>query len=236
MTAALLSDLSAAGVTVRIDAAGLLKASGDKAALERLLPEILLHKTELLALLAANDPEPVKTSRLFLVTRPNGEQFSLSRNPPATLAEIRADYPDSRIEPMPNPPPAPSLSGENLQLAYAVLRAWQEDDTATGLEWIDGLARDPAMLAQMHEQAVALGLARWEDVPTPASAPVPSAQPETPRPTATCARCRHFERDPINPRGGFGKCLISAPASRKAGSCWPWPDAELHCNEFEVNP
>ena len=229
---ALLAETEKAGISLAATERGTLKYSGDPDALAHWLPEIRAHKAEILAMLAANDPEPVKTSRLYLVTQLDGAQFSLARNPPATLAEIERDYPGAVIEPIPDPPPAPSLSGENLQLAYAVLRAWQEDDTATGLEWIDGLARDPVMLEQMHGQAQRLGLA----APAPAPEPTPSAQPETPRPTATCARCRRFERNPVNPSGGFGKCLADAPASRKAGSCWPWPDAVILCNQFdEVN-
>jgi hypothetical protein len=184
------------------------------------------------AITAANDPDPAKTHHLYLVTQPSGEQFTLSRNPSATLAEIQADYPGARIEPMPDPPPAPSLSAENLQLAYAVLRAWQETDTATGLEWIDGLARDPERLAQMHEQALAFGVARWEDAPTPASALTAPAEP--PRQMAVCARCGHFEPDAINPKGGKGRCLTAAPKSRQPGACWPWPDAEISCREFEA--
>jgi hypothetical protein len=57
--AALLSDLSTAGVAVHIDDAGLLKASGDQSALDRWLPEIRTHKAEILALLAANDTNPL---------------------------------------------------------------------------------------------------------------------------------------------------------------------------------
>jgi hypothetical protein len=232
--ARLLSNLTGQGFALSVEGERLIVSPSSRLN-ETVRAEIRTHKAELLTLLlAANDPEPAKTSRLYLVTQLDGAQFSLSRHPPATLAEIERDYPGARIEPMPDLPPAAALEGENLKIAYSLLRAWGEDDQATGEQWLDGLARDPAMLEQMHEQAVALGLARWEDVPTPA--PAPSAQPETPRPTAICARCRHFERDPINPSGGFGKCLISAPASRKAGSCWPWPDAELHCRQFEAKP
>ena len=228
--ARLLSNLTGQGFALSIEGERLIVSPSSRLS-ETARAEIRTHKAEILAMLAANDPAPVKTSHLYLVTQPSGEQFSLARNPPATLAEIERDYPGCRIEPMPDLPPAAALEGENLKIAYAYLRHIGEDDLATGEQWLDGLARDPVLLEQMLDEALRLGLA----VPAPAPTPTP-AQPEIPRQMAVCARCRHFEPDPINPSGGFGKCLISAPASHKAGSCWPWPDAELHCRQFEAKP
>lgn len=230
MTAALLFDLSAAGVKVRMDEQGTLKASGDQAALDRWLPEIRTHKAEILALLAANDPEPVINYRLFVITRPTSEAFTVSRNPPCTLAEIQGDYPGCTVALEPALPPAAALEGESLAIAYAVLRAWGEDDTESCMEWLDSLARDPVLLEQMEEQAVALGVARWEDAPTPA----PTAPAEIPRQMAVCARCAHWTPDRINPQGGLGHCRIEATASRRAGSLWPWQDAEVACLEFQM--
>jgi hypothetical protein len=225
--AALLSDLSASGVAVRIDHAGQLKASGDQDALARLLPQIRAHKAHLLAVLAANDAEPQTVYRLFDVIRPDGTALSVSRTPPCTLAEIEADYPGATVEPEPAPPPAAALHPDDLAVVYALLRRFGEDDTTTGLEWIEGLARDPERLEQMRQMALSLGLARWEEPPaTPTR--------ETPRQMAVCARCRHFQPSGINPPGGLGQCLTGAPASRRAGSLWPWlTDAEIHCPQFE---
>ncbi len=93
MSLAFLSDLSGAGVTVRV-AAGQLKVSGDQSAIRRWLPEIRQHKAELLVALAAE----AKTYRLFLVTMPDGSAFTASRCPYCTLAEMRADHPGATVE------------------------------------------------------------------------------------------------------------------------------------------
>ncbi|ADC62635.1 hypothetical protein [Allochromatium vinosum] len=54
---------------------------------------------------------------------------------------------------------------------------------------------------------------------------------------AVCARCAHWTPDRINPPGGLGHCTIAAPASKRPGSLWPWPDAEIHCTRFqEITP
>lgn len=50
-----------------------------------------------------------------------------------------------------------------------------------------------------------------------------------------CATCDAFERNPINPVGGLGRCRVDAPASRKAGSLWPWPDAAIRCGEYPAH-
>lgn len=57
MTAALLVDLTAAGISLSLTGRGTLRYQGDQCAVERWLPQIRQHKAELLALLAAN-PEP----------------------------------------------------------------------------------------------------------------------------------------------------------------------------------
>ncbi|MBK5966465.1 hypothetical protein CCR95_20900 [Thiocystis minor] len=176
--AALLSDLSGAGVTVRIDDAGQLKASGDQAALARLLPQIREHKAELMAMLAANDPAPLH--RLFLVTRPTGEQFTTSRNPPIPLTEAQADYPDCTVEVQPDLPPAAALTDNDKSLALALLDHWQEDDPVIRRGWLDGL-RDPERLAGMRAMAHALGVAVAVTLP--------------PDDRRTCRQCRNLSRN-----------------------------------------
>ena len=65
--------------------------------------------------------------------------------------------------------------------------------------------------------------------------PTAETQPDTGK--AVCARCAHWTPDRINPSGGLGRCTIAAPASRRPGSLWPWPDAEIHCTRFqEITP
>ena len=104
--AALLSDLSGAGVTVRIDETGLLKASGDQASLARLLPEIRTHKAELLAILAANDDQPVISHRLWWILHGPDDWRLHSFNTPASLAEVQGWYPGCLIDPVSDTTPA----------------------------------------------------------------------------------------------------------------------------------
>ncbi|EGV19030.1 hypothetical protein ThimaDRAFT_1834 [Thiocapsa marina 5811] len=49
-----------------------------------------------------------------------------------------------------------------------------------------------------------------------------------------CHTCDAFERNPINPVGGLGRCRVDAPASRRAGSLWPWSDAAIRCGEYQA--
>ena len=56
---ALLAEATQAGVSLAATERGTLKYAGDPDALERLLPAIRQHKGEILALLAANDCEPL---------------------------------------------------------------------------------------------------------------------------------------------------------------------------------
>ncbi len=173
----------------------------------------------------ANAPAPPAR---WLVTTPVGEVFSLSRTPPATLAEIEADYSGAVIEPEPEPAAGAVLHPDDMTLAHAYLRHVGETDTRAGQEWIDGLAADPERLRQMYAEAVRLGIATFD--------PAPENPIEAPATGAVCARCAAFEPSRINPSGGMGRCLTDAPASRKAGSLWPWPDAEIRCEQFNPNP
>jgi hypothetical protein len=47
---------------------------------------------------------------------------------------------------------------------------------------------------------------------------------------ASCGICAHFQRDPINPPGGMGRCLINAPESRRPGTLWP--TGAVECTSF----
>ncbi len=175
------------------------------------------------------DPGAPAHRHTWLVTTTEGEVFSLSRTPPATLAEIEADYPGATIEIEPEPPIGPALHPDDLALAHAYLRHIGETDLATGQEWIAGLARDPERLRQMYAEAVRLGIATY--------APPPPAQPiEDASRVAVCALCLHWTPSPVNPKGGMGRCREDAPASRKAGSLWPWDDTEIRCDQFRGTP
>ena len=128
-----------------------------RAALDRLLPEIRAHKAAVLLALAARDPT-LDRHRRFTVIRADGAVLSVARCPPCTLAELQADYPNGVCTVERVPETAVALAPADLALAQAVLHAWGEDDPVTIEEWMDGLARDPARLQQMHAQDVALGL------------------------------------------------------------------------------
>lgn len=112
------------------------------------------------------------THRLWIVTPHDGEAEALSVSgcPPRTEAQMAIDDPDCALAIAPERPPAPRLADADLQLAYAVLRAWGEDDKAIGKDWIDGLARDPERLQSMRAQATALGMVVSEE-------PAPSCRP-----------------------------------------------------------
>jgi len=65
--------------------------------------------------------------------------------------------------------------------------------------------------------------------------PTAETQPDTAK--AVCARCAHWTPNPVNAAGGIGRCTIAAPASKRPGSLWPWPDAEIYCTRFqEITP
>ncbi len=171
----------------------------------------------------ANPPNAESTPpRTWLVTPLSGDPFSLSRTPRGTLAEIEADYPGALVEPEPEPPIGPALHPDDVSIAYAFLEHVGETDIGAGQEWLDGL-RNPVMLRQMYDAAIEAGIATRDPLPE---------QPEAPATVAVCARCAAFEPSPINPEGGMGRCREDAPASRKAGSLWPWPDAEVRCGQF----
>ncbi|WP_295389892.1 hypothetical protein [uncultured Thiodictyon sp.] len=78
------------------------------------------------------------------------------------------------------------------------------------------LEPSPAPVAPHHlEQAAAI----LEPVPTPTPALV------------TCRTCGHWRRDQVGDGSGLGRCLASAPASFKPGSCWP--RGEIVCREHQ---
>ncbi|MBK1656508.1 hypothetical protein [Allochromatium vinosum] len=143
-----------------------------------------------------------------------------------------AIYPGAEIEREPDPGPAPSLPPDVLEVVYAYLRAVGETDLAAGQAFIEAVARDPEQLRGLYEDVVKMGLADWPDD----QATEPDSGIETTA-KAVCARCAHWTPDCINPPGGLGRCTIAAPASKRPGSLWPWPDAEIHCTRFqEITP
>lgn len=164
--------------------------------------------------------------RLWLVTLPRGERFSLSCTPPATLADLRGRYPGALVEPEPERKPE---GGSLDPLSAAIVGAWLdaigETDPTIRAEILDRAAAEPEALALYLRLALAAGVAT--DAP-------PTDAPTEPAPGASCGRSRHFQPDPINPPGGLGRCLSNAPASRDPGSCWP--RGEIRCGAYEAAP
>lgn len=164
--------------------------------------------------------------RLWLVTLPNGERFSLSCTPPATRTDLRGRYPGALVEPEPELEPE---GGALDPLSAAIVGAWLdaigETDPTVRAEILNRAAAEPEALALYLRLALAAGVAT--------DAPPPDA-PTDPAPGASCGRCRHFQPDPINPPGGLGRCLSDAPASRAPGSCWP--RGAIRCGAYEAAP
>ena len=164
----------------------------------------------------------------WLVTLPTGERFSSMFCPPLSLAEVQARYPRALVEREPDPQPAPPLSPDALEVAYAYLRHIGETDLDAGQQFIEAVARDPEQLRGLYADVVKMGLADWPDDQADQATDIEDAT----APKAVCARCGHWRADSVNPSGGLGRCLTGAPASRRVGSCWPWLDAEIRCKEF----
>ena len=173
----------------------------------------------------------VERHHTWLITLPTGERFSSMFCPPLSLAEVQARYPGASLTPEPDRPARP-IAPETLAVIHAWLDHIGEDDTQTRREFVEGLARDPEQLRGLYEDVVKMGLADWPDD----QATEPDTGSETTA-KAVCARCAHWTPDRINPPGGLGHCTIAAPASKRTGSLWPWPDAEIHCTRFqEITP
>ncbi|NEV62267.1 hypothetical protein [Thiorhodococcus minor] len=160
--AALLDTLAADGIQLTADGDRLVAVpSGRLTDAHR--AEIRALKPELLALLqSANDGESTP-QRCWLVRYPDGRELSITRSPPATLAEMQADYPGAEVQPEPEPPLGPPLSPNAQAVAEALLDHWGESDPTTRAEYIDGLRRNPECLRQCFDAAVAACLARWPE-------------------------------------------------------------------------
>ncbi len=126
---AIIDRARADGVTLALDPAGKLKATGEQAAVARWLPKVREHKPALVSLFS----EP---RRLWLVVLPTGERFSSSFTPPATLADVHACYPDAQVEPDGEPAPAHVTcvdSGHLLaHVTCGTCRHWRRDRVGDG--------------------------------------------------------------------------------------------------------
>jgi hypothetical protein len=71
-------------------------------------------------------------------------------------------------------------------------------------------------------------------LPKPTEAPFGSSvsDPEdrSPPSPVTCGDCRHFQRDPINPGAGIGRCSLALPF--RPGERSRWPMTDRYCPEW----
>jgi hypothetical protein len=175
---------------------------------------------------AANDE--ANRHHSWRIVTADGERFSSMFDPPLSLSEVQARYPDALVEREPDPAPAPSLSPSALEIVYRYLRHIGETDLQAGQEFIDACTRDPAQLRGLYEDVVKMGLADWPDAETEQA--TDTGIEATAK--AVCSRCTHWTPDRINPAGGIGRCAIVAPASKRIGALWPG-DGVIRCNQFE---
>lgn len=113
---------------------------------------------------AANDVQAA-THRRWLVICPDGLELSITRAPPATLAEMKRDHPGADVRHDPEPAPVRPLDPESLAIVSAWLDAIGETDPTTRAEYVDGCARDPERLRHAYQAAVDFGIATWEPKP-----------------------------------------------------------------------
>jgi len=111
--AAIIERARADGVTLALDPAGKLRATGEPTAVARWLPEVRASKGALVNLLSAPDAEP---RRLWLIVLQDGSRFSSSFCPPTTRQEVAAWYPGPRVEVEQDPGAAPrATAGPSLE-------------------------------------------------------------------------------------------------------------------------
>lgn len=96
--AAVLIAAAAAGVTLSLSAGGNIKAQGEQAAIDRLLPAVRANKAGILSLLAGNDDaanEPPLKSWRWLVHYADRDSREAAFSPVATHAEVLDAFPDA---------------------------------------------------------------------------------------------------------------------------------------------
>ena len=151
----LLDQLALAGVELHVDGSNLVAIPADRLT-DMHRASIISLKPELLALLQRK-----ATHRLWRVRYPDGRELSVSRSPPATVAEMRADYPGADVALEPDRDADRPLSRDAMAIANAYLDHIGETDSDLRREYLTELARDPDRLAQCFRAAVDAGLASW---------------------------------------------------------------------------
>ena len=99
--ATLIREAQSDGVMLSLSLAGNIKASGDRAAVDRWLPMIRDRKAEIIDALKISAPDTASASRWWVIHYPDRDPLELAFYPEATYAEILEWHPESiRAEPV----------------------------------------------------------------------------------------------------------------------------------------
>jgi hypothetical protein len=120
--ATLIREAQSDGVMLSLSLAGNIKASGDRAAVDRWLPMIRDRKAEIIDALKISAPDTASASRWWVIHYPDRDPLELAFYPEATYAEILEWHPDAlRIE-----PGRRDQSGDSDPQADSVSLKWAE--------------------------------------------------------------------------------------------------------------
>jgi hypothetical protein len=159
--AAIIERAAVDGVSVALSSAGTLKVSGDKAVVDRWVPEIRAHKQQIVA--ALQEAANVASSWLWRVCYSDRAPRELACSPPASRAEVMQRNPCAiaaeSFEPTPRQPTAPMTADEDR-----AIRSWLahigETDPAT--------ITDTLTRCQQDADARAYFIGRAQEVTQPA--------------------------------------------------------------------
>lgn len=143
--ATIIREAQADGVSLTLSPAGIMKANGDGAAVNRWLALIREHKAEIVEALKVGTGETATASRWWLIHFPDRDPLEVACCPEATHAKILESYPDAvaaePFTPTIRQPAAPLTACEET-----AIRAWlaliEETDPATIAEVIGQCQRD----------------------------------------------------------------------------------------------
>ena len=132
--AAILRELAAAGVTLSLSAAGMIKATGEKAAVALWLATIKENKVDIITLLSeAASRKPCQAASRWLLYFSDRKPLTVVFSPPATHGKVLASYP-SALAPEPieagRRHPATMLTGKQEAMVVGWLTQVGEFDEA----------------------------------------------------------------------------------------------------------
>ena len=225
----LIRDAARDGLTLAPTETGTLRVHGPKSVVAKWAPILKERKTEILAALRspANDAHPgplatvTVTEALISHWRlPDGRTLWVS--PSETLEQVQARHPGAIPLPDSVTVTEPTSAEEAAAIAYCERVAADREAGRT----------PPSYTATTHCRGCGL-------VPIFAGAPArvdacPWCFNRTkglpiPRPSVSCATCRHFTADPIG-HGGIGSCARGGPPK---GQMSAYPYAKRQCPDFE---